>query len=230
MSQIQYSGIVADNKGKLGGTIFQGGHSGNIVKRFTRPYNPQSAQQQDNRVNWQYLVQRYSALPPANIAAWVSFAKNYTWYNKLKQPYKPTGQLMYCSVNTNLFMSGAALINMPVTPTAGFSLPVITVTTLGTSPPNITCHFLGYTVPTGFVVNVYATNNLSPGIAFAYKSLKLIGLIPAGTANTYNIVTLYTAMYSYPPAGRKTFYKFRLVEVASGFASPWVYAFNITGS
>lgn len=224
MTLIKYSGLVAANAGKLNGSIFQQGHSDNIMRNSIRPSNPGSPGQQNNRINWQFLVKRYSNLQPSQIAAWVDFAQQYTWINKVGDNYKPTGQMMYMRVNQNIFLAGGSLIDDRVYPTAKEQMSSFTVSQPNFVVNRFVLYFPNYTVPAGYVYLVYATIAMSPGIAYAKKMLKLIDIIPATTADAYDCTDNYIARFGSPVVGQKVFFKLRGIELASGFSGVDLFA------
>lgn len=224
MSQIEYSGFVSNNVGKLNGTIFQRVRDGNIMRNAQRPNNRNTASQQGNRTDFSFLIKNFSNLSPSVIVSWNSFASGYTWLNKLSQPYHPTGQLLYVQVNTNLFLAGLPLISSPVSPLVFSPMPSFVIDQHLFGLPKLIITFTGFTLPAHAFYIVYATTSLSPGISYARKYLKQIAVIPAGTVNIFDATASYISRFAQIVPGKKIFFKLRCIDETSGFAGVPLYA------
>ena len=224
MTKILYSGLVSDQRGKLKGTIFSKNRTGNILKNFATPRNPQSNTQQPNRANWQFIVKNWQYLTTEQRAGWSDLASTVTWHDKLGTAFNPTGQMLYLYCNQNLFSIGLpmlsdAYIPFATTLIASCSIEQNLFGSWGTKlnyDPTPTDKYVTY--------KIFATQCLSPGITYAKKYFRQIGLINPMQGSPVDITSMYLSIFSAPVAGRKVFIKLVPVQGLSGFSSLPVYA------
>jgi hypothetical protein len=230
MTLISYSGLVSDNRGKLNGSIFSKCHAGNVIKNFCRPQNPRSATQQPNRANWQFLLFNWQTLSDIQRQTWHRLAKATTWSNKLGQQFHPTGQQLFLYCNQNLFTINQLPLTSAVTPTGFEHITSASITEQLLGSYAMFLNFSPHPCSPRCYYKVYATRSLSPGISYAKKYLKLIGIFDHSEDSPIDITSLYLSFFTQPITGKKIFYKIVPVEIASGFDSIPLYFNHIAGS
>ena len=216
MTLIKYSGLVSDQRGKLNGSIFSKNRAGAIVKNFAKPKNPKSFYQTPNRNSWQYLIKEYSKLNLDEQRTWIDAARGFTWYNKVGNPYQPTGQLLYLSCNQNLSLIGVSPVRSFITVPAA---PVVVSATIddffaGDSSMIIDKTLSG--IKTNWYAVIYASKSLSKGINYAYKYLRYVTQFNTNILATWQIYTPYFNRFGAPLVDKKIFFKIRLINSLNG--------------
>jgi hypothetical protein len=228
MTKILYSGLVSDNRGKLNGSIFSKNRTGNIIKNFSSPRNPQSGTQQPNRANWKYIVNLWGSLSTEQRASWSDLAATVTWRDKIGTPFHPTGQMLYLYCNQNLFSIGVPMLLHSVAPVAK---ELISTCGIGQHHSGTWGAFLTFTPsPTSATIyyKVFATPCLSPGISYAKKWFRQIGVLAPATTSGIDITAMYLSVFPSPVSDKRIFIKLVPVESTSGFSSLPVFADFIT--
>ena len=224
MTKILYSGLVSDQRGKLNGTIFSKNRTGNILKNFASPRNPQSNTQQPNRANWQFIVKNWQYLTTEQRASWSDLAATVTWHDKLGTAFNPTGQMLYLYCNQNLFVIGQPLLTTAVAPVVHELISSCSVSQNLLGVWGASLSFLPGVISTDIFYRISATPCLSPGITYAKKYFRQIGILAPGTSSPVDITSLYLSIFPPPVSNRKIFVKLQPVENTSGFSSLPVFA------
>jgi hypothetical protein len=228
MTKILYSGLVSDQRGKLNGTIFSKNRTGNILKNFASPRNPQSGTQQPNRANWQYIVKYWGSLETIQRASWSDLAANVTWHDKLGTAFHPTGQMLYLYCNQNLFVINQPMLSAAVAPVAHTLISSCSISQNHSGAWGARLSFLPSPVNPNIYYRLSATPALSPGITYAKKYFRQIGILAPAVASPIDITTMYLSIFPVPVSGRKIFIKLQPVENTSGFSSLPVFCDFIT--
>ena len=216
MTIIKYSGLIADHRGKLNGSIFSKNHAGFIQKNLASPHNPMSFTQVNNRNSWQYLISHYSTLSQELRNDWDKNGLDIIWYNKVGEPYHPTGQLLFLSCNQNLFAINQPFIDM-FDPSSPFTcIDSGSLDTYFYGDQSFTLRFPNYTTEEYIYHVVYATPPLSKGINYSYKYFKAIAVIPPGTGNYFDFYLYYFQRFGLIPMDKKIFVKTRPVNGLNG--------------
>ena len=224
MTKILYSGLVSDQRGKLNGTIFSKNRTGNILKNFATPRNPQSFTQQPNRSNWQYIIKYWQNLTTVQRASWADLAATVTWHDKIGSPFHPTGQMLYLYCNQNLFSIGLPMLSDAYTPFATTLIASCSITQNHSGSWGAKLNYEPTPTDANVTYKIFATQCLSPGITYAKKYFRQIGLINPLQGSPVDITTMYLSIFSAPVAGRKVFIKLVPVQGLSGFSSLPVFA------
>jgi len=226
MTLIKYSALVSDQRGKLNGSIFSKNRAGAIVKNFAKPKNPKTSYQKTNRISWQYLIKEYSLLNVDEQSTWINAARDITWYNKVGNPYHPTGQLLYLSCNQNLSLIGISPVRTFVPHSTA---PVITSASIADFYAGDTSMIIDNTLTgdkTNWYALIYSTKSLSRGIHYAYKYFRFVKFFYTNIHSTWQIYSDYFNRFGAPVVDKKLFFKIRLVNSINGMAGQDYY-FNI---
>ena len=219
MTKILYSGLVSDNRGKLNGSIFSKNRTGNIIKNFASPRNPQSSTQQPNRSNWQYIVKLWQTLTTEQRASWSALATTITWHDKIGTVFSPTGQMLYLYCNQNLYSIGLPMLLSAVTPVAKELISTCQITQYRTGGWGAVLSFVPSIITESIYYKIYATIGLSPGISYAKKWFRQIGILATLTSSPVDITVMYSSLFGVPVDGKKIFIKMLPVQDFSGFSS-----------
>ncbi len=122
-------GLIAAIRGSVGGSVFSAGSGGPIIRNRSMPINPRSPAQQGARARMAYLSQYWSSsLDDAQRAAWITYALNTAWTNKVGTSAKISGLAAFCRLNA-LAMQGGYDISPTAPPEYGHAgTPTFTIT------------------------------------------------------------------------------------------------------
>ena len=100
MALIEYSVLVDELLGSVGGVTFQRGHYGSIARLRTVPTQPKTNPRLESRARLSvFSVFWHTQLTAGQRAAWDALGAATTWVNGLGQNYSPTGHALYVRAN-----------------------------------------------------------------------------------------------------------------------------------
>lgn len=214
------SPLLSDARNKLGGSVASKNRGGNYFRSRVAPVQPRSTAQQQVRSNLATLSGMWKGLTDDQRAAWSALASGITLKDSLGNSYKPSGSQLFVGCNRNLSTVDESVVDdAPVSkPDFEDVTPLVLVGTAGTPGLHVTTGMSA--APTGFVILVEATPQLSAGIAYLGKSAyRVIGHYAATSFASVNILAAYNARFGALVAGARIGVKVSLVEIASGFQS-----------
>jgi len=122
MAVVKYGAIVTDIKGKIGGTVFQGGRSGGIIKNKPNVggknsrllESVQDEVRQQKMLNFSLITKSWGFLDDNQRNSWAGLLGVWTFINKFGEVYNGTPYqiFMACSIN-RLILTNSLLINAP---------------------------------------------------------------------------------------------------------------------
>lgn len=219
MAQVKLSALVADIKGRLGGSIFQGGSSGLVLRNASYKGVNRSIASEKTRANLVYISSLWGTLTPAQRNQWSTMATTVFTTNKFGDSVQMTGQRLFIQRNSNLWACELPLTLSPVpildaVPYFPVSMIVnaggqIIITTSTVDP-------LWYMVLSS--KRQYRTGGLgSPG---GFKQWWCIQITGAGT---FPVDFFYSQKWGPTIQSTGLLYKYKLVNAASGYATPWSF-------
>jgi hypothetical protein len=121
MAKIKLNSLLADIRGKMGGSVFSSNGAGYYVKVLTPPVNPRTPGQSTRRAQFAFLVRAWNFLSTGERDAWTDYAAqpDNTRQDWFGDPYLPASRAQFIIVNTLRLQAG---MDYTVTPPAG-SLP-----------------------------------------------------------------------------------------------------------
>jgi len=213
------SPIISQARASLGGATFSANRGGNYVRARIAPVQPRSPAQQAARGQFSTVSGDWKTLTAAQRAGWVAIAATVTLQDSLGNSYIPTGNQLFVGNNRNLLVNAEPVVSAapgskpdfvnlsPFTLTSSAGTPTMSV-----APPTTAA-------PTGFVFEVAASSQQSPGVAFFSKSsYRYIETFPATAFAALNILAAYTARWGTLVAGQRVAIRIRLVQIATGWA------------
>lgn len=103
MAVVKYGAIITEIKGKVGGTVFQGGRSGGTAKNkgITRGTSSATFRAQDDlqHANFSNTTKLWQQLLQSQRDSFSSLLGQYTFKNKFGETYNGTGYQIFCSQN-----------------------------------------------------------------------------------------------------------------------------------
>lgn len=190
------SGLASEFSGSIGSTTASRNRFGPYFRNRVLPVNPNSQAQQDVRVQFQTLTERWRSLSASARAAWAGLGAQMQRLDPLGATYSLTGAQAYMSVNSNRGLLGLAIDDDP--PTLP-SIPAVggLVLTADTDPAQVlTLDFTPTPLAAGTYLVIEATDALSAGIEYVSRGqFKFIQAVaPAGTSPA-NIISAWEAIY-----------------------------------
>jgi hypothetical protein len=219
----KYIGLLsADARGKLGGTIFSRSRSGTTLKGHVAPRQPRSSLQNNSRAIMSVTGSLWQSLSTSQKQGWSTLAQALTWTNVLGQSYIPTAQQLFTYCQTNLLR--CALPEQLTAPSVSPLLPVILgVETYSSGSTNYGAFVDASSFPSTIYAMIYAGALLQAKLT-TYRA-NLFRFIYSGVnvnANV-NLASEYLAVFKFPANGQLVVFA-RLVDSATGFATPPIYS------
>ena len=202
--------IISEISGKIAATIFTRNRGGNIIRNRRTPINRRSVLQSVRRQGLGNLASSWRGLTEGQRGSWNGATGNFPYQNTLGETKFLSGEQLYIQFNQNLLLIGQATIQTAPAPFA-----FATFVTSLTGAAGIQALSLVFT-PTPLTANnyfnVFATPNLSPGIAApnASKFRYLETVDPADTSPV-DILASFTALFGAVVEAQKVFVEIRPV-------------------
>lgn len=218
MARIKFGAMMVDARGKLGGHVFSKNRGGAYLRTKVTPSNPQTPDQVAQRATLANASSNWKSLTETQRLAWNEAVTQYSTTNIFGDIVNPSGSVLHTRLNINVALAGGSALTAPPLPMGVDTVQgVSAVATAGT--PNVTLSWTSGAVPTGHVMVVEATTQMSPGIFNASNKFRVIGTLPAATATGEDITAIYNAKFGTLVAGQKLFVRAKLIRIATGEVS-----------
>jgi len=212
--KIKFGALVVDGRGKIGGQVASRNRAGAYMRNKVTPVNPNTASQQAVRALLTELSQSWRDLAEAQRSAWNSSVADFAKTDIFGDIKSPTGFNLYVRLNANIeTVEQTQITNPPLVGSVDFvdlTAAVLNITgsvgTIAFTP----------TIPTGMTSILRATPSLSQGISFVKSELRIIDLVPDGTATGHDIWAAYVAKFGTPTEGAKVFFSLETVNEITG--------------
>lgn len=234
MAKIKFSALASSIKGVLGGTIFQGWGTLNILRNRTSGVRHISDQTQAQKSILSHMSRAWSGLTDANRATWEAAAQSITVPDAFGNPRHPSGYELFVQRNAEIITAGGSgpLANYP---------PI-------TDPDNPDCQWIWVDVTVGWVyqcpwdnvglANLRGLLYITPPVPLGRKlekgKLTLAAIIDPNVGAVCNpatgICTTTTPILNYQCekfgghlTGSKQFSKFYVVDISNGITTVPAY-------
>ena len=205
MAVVKYGAIVTDIKGKIGGTVFQGGRSGGIIKNKPLARGVKKGVQigkwsivkQTNNLNFGLITKSWGFLDENQRNSWSGLLGVWTFINKFGEVYNGTPYqiFMACSINrlilTNNLLNTAPPVKDAVDPEFNidsWSLAAGLIITSNITLPN---------EQTAVVSATFQTTNTKN---FGSLSTRTMYVADFQAEVIWNLTTEYIDTFGYSPA------------------------------
>lgn len=214
MAKVLFTAVVADMRGKLNGTVFSRNRGGSYTRTKSSPTNPATIYQQNQRSVLAAYSSAWRGLSQAQRDSWIAGASNFPYTDIFGSVKSLSGQQLYAKLNIMLVNTGNAAITTCPTPV---SVPQVSITAAAAAAGagTMTVTISPTTIPAGYSLQIWATTQLSPGIAFATNKFRLLGKFTV-TAGAANIASAYISRFGSLTAGKKIFYRVVFVSNTTG--------------
>jgi len=228
----RFKSILGEIRGSIAGTTFSRNGNSAYARNKAIPVNPRSPGQTLSRANLAFVSALWRTLTQAQQDAWKSLSLTVPYTNSVGDSSFYSGFQLFMKLNQTLKQAGQAPIlnapgGAPTFPALAYQ-PAYAEQD-GATPADFSLGH-GYTLTgsgTGFTLQTQATTAVSGGRNFVnpaeYRAVT--SQTPIVTTNPAIITTNWEAVFGVPTAsliGSAIFVRVRMVDLASGFASPWV--------
>jgi len=204
---------------KAGSTVASKNHYGGYLRKLVKPINPKSASQTAQRTLLRSLAQSWKGLTQAQVLSWNAIGPQLSKSNRLGQKIHPTGEAAYMSANLNISVNeGTPITDAP-------SLDANDVPFLADVVITIVSGVISMAYTPGSVatnmIEVAASGAMSSGRTYNSNFRKIISFA-GNTVSPKVLTTAWTALFGTAPvAGQVVFFRYRVVDTLSGFATGW---------
>jgi len=217
MARVQFSALVADMKGRLGGSVFQGGKGGTILRNNAWRGGAKTQRWQIARQKLVFFANQWTQLSIGNKNAWNAYGEGIETAGVFGDPVTMTGQNAYIMVTANRDICGLAPLDTPII-SSGISIdPNATLTVNGAN--DLELNWVFGNAAFQLVVKAkrqYAGDNLSsPGGFKQIISQQLSGVPP------FDVTSNYQAGYGSVFADISFIYQWRIIQRSSGISTGW---------
>lgn len=202
MAKILFGALLADARGKMGGTVFSRNKGGAYMKNKVTPLNPRSTAQVAIRTLLAALSAAWRNLTAAQIAAWNAAVINFPKTDIFGASKTPTGKNLFVGLNANLSSVNAASINAVPAPGAVAAIDSATLTAAAAAG-TFTIVFGPSPVPADYAFIVEATPSYSAGRSFVGSMFRQIAVIDAAATTPAALASAYAAKFGIMSAGSK---------------------------
>jgi len=200
------SPIMNELRKKAGSDVFSKNHSGPFIRKRVKGTNPKSAKQIAVRAAFGADSKAWKSLGSSNILAWIAYAKNFIFKNRLGQSITLTGETWYIKLSRILQTMGIAPVSTP--PSISYAIPVLPpgLAIAGVASTSYTLTMTG-ALPSTTNLRVYASAPISSGRTYN-SNYRYIGMIVTADGASVAITGKYTAVFgAVGGTGTKTYFK-----------------------
>jgi len=207
MARVVFSSIVNEIRGKLNGSVFQGGPGGFQLRTRVKPRNPRSAYQQLNRSNIGYLSRLWAELTQTQRDTWLAPVSGY-----------PNGLDRFVAVNSRVWQLGQPAVT---TSPSSFNTTDVEQQFVSLTSSTFTLQLLTgtYVLPSNVYLIIMATRPLSAGATFIGARWRTFtAAIPPATdlGTAYSIESEYVARHGAKSAGKLIGIQYYLLNASTG--------------
>lgn len=201
--------IVSEISGKIAATVYTRNRGGNVIRNRRTPINRRSVSQSVRRQGLGNLASSWRGLTQAQRDSWNSATGSFPYQNSLGETKYLSGEQIYVQFNQNLLLIGQAAVTSAPAP---FAFATLTLTLTGADTPTLSLAYTPDPVTANNYLAVFATPNLSPGIAAPNASaFRYLETVDPATASPANILASFQGLFGDPVAGQKIFVEVRPV-------------------
>ncbi len=218
MAKAKYGGGIQDIRGSIAGQVHSRNTFGNYVRQKVSPVQPRTSRQLEVRALFAELARRYSnVLADAQQEAWRQAAASTPVRDVFGDSITLTGINLYTRLNSLRALMGQPPLDDPPPVEEVEALKAFGVVYTGDGGLEVS--FSPSPVPDNRALAIWATEPVNPGVAFVSHKLRLLTVVPPGTASPVNITQEYTQRYGAPTPGKAIYVAGELVSL-TGWKGP----------
>lgn len=216
--KFKFGSIISDGSGKLGGQVYTKNRSGNIIKTKVTPFNPASSAQSFVRNNKALVVSAWQGLSDTDRSLWIKFSEFHPQKDRFGQIHYLSGYGIFTKCNMVRLNLGYTLLYQPVELTPFDNWEVLDIQSFSLNPS--IWLFLRPSIAPDFIIQIYATPVLSPGVNYFHGQFRLIGVLGSGQSFPVNLYSLWFAKFGgILTTGYAIAFKIAIIDSSSGFIS-----------
>jgi hypothetical protein len=195
MAKAKYGGGIQDLRGSIAGQVHSRNTYGNYIRQKVSPVQPRTQRQLEIRELFTTLSRRFSnVLTDEQQEAWRQAAASTPIRDVFGDSIALTGINLYNRLNSLRVLAGLAPLDWP--PSAQ-EVPALTTFTLNSAIDawELSVDFAPTPIPASHYLFIWATEPLNPGVAFVNHKLRLIAVLPPGTASPATLNAAYVDRY-----------------------------------
>lgn len=217
MASIKYGAITSEIKGNIGGTTFQGGRAGTIIKlssgRTGKLTKADAGRMFVPKVVIAAVAGLWRGLSQEERDTWTTGAVNYPALNKFGEPYTPSGYQVFMTLNTQLYnLTGVTLTSCP----APESIPALPTFTFTCADPGALNVAWSGALPSGFIARISATQPMAGGNAPKDGFFKLVKDLAAGMSSPQEFSAAYNAVFGIIPDNAYIYFRIQFISNTTG--------------
>lgn len=220
-------GLISQVNGKVDDKVYYRGRWGNVVRAWVNPTNTITPQRTAVRALFASLMSLFNSLTPDMQDDWNKFAQSLVLFNRLAQPYVPTGLQVFMSRNTNLAIIGQGPLLLPPDDEKMFYFLHSESLLITPVYMDLQSYFTapGDLLPANMYAVAYATNNQPAGRTFMSNRMRIVHIYPPGSAVAIVILADWLTVWNpaIPITGMKIFFKTVIINGITGQASTPVF-------
>lgn len=227
MARVNYSGLISEIVGNIGGSTFQKNKSGFIVRTVGHCKKSSTVKQTQAHAQHYNLLANYSALAVLEKIAWNDFATLHPFIDKFGRSKAVSGANWFCSINSSLLELGQDIITNPPT----YELPLINWSNSGyLDNGNIWLYTTVNTADSDSRLQIFTTPVLKGSSTSFSRYLKNTHLIRQDVSGGINLVfywqNAHGLIYDYNSLEPSNYIgvAIRAINVNSGISGPFQYA------
>ncbi len=124
MAQVKYGSIITEIKGKVGGTVFQGGSAAPLMKNISIIQRGRDRSHDGTHVvqqgRFSQTTKYWSRITDAERASWNGLVGTWQFVNRFGDTYNGTGYQIFCAANINRLLLNLAMLATAPTYNAAF--------------------------------------------------------------------------------------------------------------
>lgn len=219
MAQVKYGALITELKGKVGGTVFQGGPGGPVCKNIDAIRDSAKLTKADagRVINTLPLTAQvagfWRTLTDAQRASWATGAVNFPAFNKFGVAYTPSAYQVFMTLNFQVYqLTGAILYSCPV------PITVNDPPTFSIAQPDLTSLDVTWAggIQTDCTIRVDATQPMAAGRKPKDSFFKCIAEWPDSTTSPEDLFPGYANVYGSFPIGAKIYFRFTSISNTTG--------------
>jgi hypothetical protein len=216
--KIKFGAIVVAGSGKLGGHVFTKNRAGAAMRTKVTPSNPRTVSQSGARAFLTTISKAWAGLTESQRLQWNAASTSFKKTNIFGDGVTPSGFNLYQKLNNNLLNVGAAVIDVPPSPSAVVGITALSVTAVHAGALTITFTADANASATQ-ELEIWATESINAGKSFVKNKFRKIGNVVSTTVSPYVATTLYNTKFgAVGAAGKKIFIQIKGVNAETGQA------------
>jgi hypothetical protein len=216
MASILFGNGVAGIKGSQAGTTYSQNANGAYTRNRTKPTNPKTSAQVNQRALLTGLSSAWRNLSAGERQTFIDGAPNFPYTNRLGQRSTYTGPQLYNKLNLALLSAGQPAINRCPSPQAFPSLGsgALSITTDGTTLTATV--FFDNTFTNDFTCQAFASVGVSAGRNATSTPKKLVRTVLGSGSNAVPFGPGYVSVYGLPAVGENIVVEIKITNNSTG--------------